>query len=79
MHAFSLTSAVSVCNPMDCGLPSSSLYGIVQARILEWIAGPPPGDLPNPGTEPESPASPPLQADSLLLSHWGNQRSYIAD
>ena len=31
-------------------------------RILEWVACPPPGDLPNPGTEPSSPA---LQADSL--------------
>ena len=30
---------------------------------------PPPGDLPNPEIEPESPA---LQVDSLPLSHWGN-------
>jgi len=30
------------------------------------------GDLPNPGTEPESPVSPALQADSLLLSHQGS-------
>ena len=30
---------------------------------------PPPGDLPNPEIESASPASPPLQADSLLLSH----------
>ena len=28
--------------------------GILQARILEWIAIPPPGDLPNPGIEPVS-------------------------
>ena len=33
---------------------------------------PPPGDLPNPGIKPESPASPALQADSLLLSHQGS-------
>ena len=32
---------------------------------------PSPGDLPNPGTEPVSPAAPALQADSLLLSHRG--------
>ena len=37
--------------------------GILQARILEWVACPPPGDLPNPGIEPRSPA---LWADSLL-------------
>ena len=33
---------------------------------------PPPGDLPNPGIEPASPAFPALQVDSLLLSHQGN-------
>ena len=26
------------CNPMDCGLPGSSVHGIFQARILEWWA-----------------------------------------
>ena len=33
---------------------------------------PPPGDLPNPGIEPASPAAPALQVDSLLLSHRGS-------
>ena len=28
------------CNPMDCSLPDSSVYGISQARILEWVAMP---------------------------------------
>ena len=37
--------------------------GVLQARILEWVAIPPPGNLPNPGVEPRSPA---LQADSSL-------------
>ena len=32
--------------------------GILQARILEWVAIPPPGDLPDPGIEPVSPVSP---------------------
>ena len=32
---------------------------------------PSPGDLPNPGVEPESPASSASQADSFLLSNWG--------
>ena len=35
----------------------------------------PPGDLPDPRTEPESPASPALPADSLLLSHQGSLNS----
>ena len=33
---------------------------------------PPPGALPHPGIEPVAPSSPALQADSLLLSHWGS-------
>ena len=28
------------CNPMDCSLPSSSVHGILQARIVEWISRP---------------------------------------
>ena len=41
---------------MDYILPSSSVHGILQARILEWVACPCSGDLPNPGIEPRSPA-----------------------
>ena len=29
---------LSLCDPMDCGLPGSSVHGILQARILEWVA-----------------------------------------
>ena len=32
--------------------------GILQARILEWVARPTPGDLPGPGIKPTSPVSP---------------------
>ena len=31
-------SCPTLCNPMDCRLPRSSLHGISQARILEWVA-----------------------------------------
>ena len=48
---------------MGSSLPGSSVHGISQARILEWVAGLPPGDLPNPGIKPRSPT---LQVDSLL-------------
>ena len=41
---------------MDCSPPGSSVHGILQARILEWVAIPSPEDLPDPGTEPTSPA-----------------------
>ena len=33
-----LLSCVRLCDPMDCSLPGSSLHGILQARILEWVA-----------------------------------------
>ena len=33
-------SVVSLCDPMDCSLPGCSAYGILQARILEWVAIP---------------------------------------
>ena len=31
-------SCLTLCDPMDCSLPGSSVYGIFQARILEWVA-----------------------------------------
>ena len=31
-------SRPTLCDPMDCSLPGSSLHGILQARILEWVA-----------------------------------------
>ena len=37
----------TLCDPMDCGLPGSSVQGIFQARILNGLPFPPPGDLPN--------------------------------
>ena len=51
----------TLCNPMDYSLPGSSVHGIFQERILEWVAIPfSKGYLPDPGVEPRSPA---LQAD----------------
>ena len=35
--------------PPDCSPPGSSVHGTSQARILEWVALPPLGDLPDPG------------------------------
>ena len=56
VHACSVAkSSLTLCNPMDCRLPGSSVHGIFQARILEWIAIFFSGDLPDPGIEPASP------------------------
>ena len=75
----------TLCNPMDCSPPGSSVCGI--ARQEYWNGLPfPSGDLPNPGIEPWSPA---LQAGSLpseppgkCLSHKikaGLQISYFVN
>ena len=37
MHAKSLQSCPTLCNPMDCSPPGSSVHGILQARILQWV------------------------------------------
>ena len=70
-----LQSCPTLCDPLDCSLPGSSVPGISQARILEWSAMPFFRDLLNPGIKPESPA---WQADSSptepktrqVLSHY---------
>ena len=38
VHAKSFQSCLTLCDPMNCSLPGSSVHGILQARILEWIA-----------------------------------------
>ena len=53
---------LTLCDPMDCSLPGSSVHGIFQARVLDWVAISFSGGLPNPGIEPRSPS---LQADAL--------------
>ena len=63
-------SCPTLCDPVDGNLPGSSVHGIFQARVLEWWPFPSPGDLPDPGIEPGSPA---LQADALLSEPPGKQ------
>ena len=60
---------LTLCNPMD-----SIVHGILQARRLEWVAFPFPGDRPNPEIAPRSPA---LQADSLPTELSGKPYKYI--
>ena len=70
VHAQSLQSCLTACDPVDCSLAGSSVHGILQARILEWIdilssrGSSPPRDLPHQGIKPLSPASFASQADS---------------
>ena len=58
MRAKLLQSCLTLCDPIDCSTPGSSVHEILQARILEWVAMPPPGDLPNPRIESTSLMSP---------------------
>ena len=57
---FVAQSCLTLCDSTDCSSPDSSVHGILQARILEWVDLQ--GDLPNPGIESRPPA---LQADFL--------------
>ena len=58
-------------DPMDCSLQGSSVHEILQARILEWQPFPSPGNLPDPGIKPGSPA---LQ----ILDHLTHRGSHYS-
>ena len=68
MHAKSLQSCPTLGDPVDYSLLGSSVHGIIQARILEWVAMPSPEDLPNPGIEPTSLWSPALAGGCFTTS-----------
>ena len=48
-------SRVQLCDLMDFSLPGSSVHGVLQARILEWVAMPSSRGSSNPGVKPEAP------------------------
>ena len=54
VHGKSLQLYLTLCDSMDRSPPSSSVHGILQARILSGLPCPPPGDVPDPGIEPAS-------------------------
>ena len=58
---------LTVCSPMDSSAPGSSLHGIFQARILDWVAISYSGNFPNPGTEPVS-LAPPVFAGRFFIT-----------
>ena len=58
----------ALCDLVDCSPPGSSVHGLSQQEYWSGLLFPPPGDLPDPGIEPSSPAAPAWQADSLLLN-----------
>ena len=69
VRAQSLSGVRLFCDPVDpMDLPASSVHGIFQARILEWLPFPPPGDLLDPGIKPVSPASPAIAGEFFTTS-----------
>ena len=66
-------SCPTLSDPVDCSLPSSSVHGILQARILDWVAISFSRGTSDPGIEPGSPA---LQADSLPFEPPGKPSNF---
>ena len=69
-------SRVQLCDPMDCSLPGSSAHGILQTRILEWVAVLFSRESSQPRDQPSSPA---LQADFLPSEPLGNPKNTGVD
>ena len=58
---------LTLCHPMDCSPSGSSVHGIFQARILEWVAISFCTRLPDPGIEP-APLLSPILADGFFTT-----------
>ena len=69
--AKSLQSCLTLLDLMDCSLPGSSVHGILQARILEWIATSSSRGSSNPRIKPMSFMSPALADGFFTTSHLG--------
>ena len=69
-----IPSCLTLCDPMDCGLPVSSVRGILQAEYWSELPFPSPGDLANSEMEPRSPA---WQTDSLSSELPGIQAELL--
>ena len=68
-----LRSRPTLCDSLDCSPPGSSVHGFSRQEYCSELPFLPPGDLPDPGIEAESPASPALIGRFFyLLSHWGS-------
>ena len=65
---------LTLCDPLDYSQPGSSVHGIFQTRILEWVAISYSRGLPDPRIKSTSPA---LQVDSLPFEPSGKQRNSL--
>ena len=77
-------SCPPLCDPMDYSPPGSSVHGILQARVLKWVAISFSRDLPDPGIKPRSPtlradtltSEPPGNTEELMLSNCGAREDF---
>ena len=63
-----LQSRPTLCNPVDCNPPGSSVLGFPRQEYCSGLPFPSPGDLPDPGIEPESLISPALAGSFFTAS-----------
>ena len=76
--AKSLQSCLTFCDPLDCSLPGFSVYEVLQARILEWVAMPSSRGSSNSGIEPTSLMFPALAGGFFITSAtWGENVYHI--
>ena len=61
-HSVHARYCPTLCDPMDCSPPGSSVHGFSRQEYWSRLPFPSPGNLPDPGIEPTSLASPALQA-----------------
>ena len=69
-------SCPTLCDPMDCSPPGSSVRGILRQEYWSGLPFPSPGNLPDPGIEPRSPA---LQAGALTSEPPGKPSEALHD
>ena len=65
--------------PWTIACPAPLSMGFPRQEYWSGLPFPPPGNLPNPGIKPTSPASPELQVESVLLNHLGSPRIETTD
>ena len=75
VRAKSLQSCLTLCDPMDCSPPGSYVHGILQARILEWVAMP--SWFLTQGSNPNLLCLLHWQVGSLPLGHLGSPDPFL--
>ena len=77
LSAKSLQLCLTLSDPMDCSPPGSSVHGVLQGKILEWLAIPFSRGYPDPGIKPTSPASPALAGRFFTIESLGPKEQII--